>query len=233
MHHDVLMIDDEEPLAASTTEYLASFDVRSTYVTTAEAALDLLATDTATVLLLDINLPGMSGFELCRRVRATSDASIVFLSARGSDDDQVHALTIGGDDYVRKPFSLAVLLAKVRRILDRRTGPTPQGTSGADAGYADDHLRVDAATGRVHVAGAEVSLTAMEDRLLRHLVANRGRVVPKAELLEQVWGSTFTGESTLSVHVRRLRTKIEPDADAPTYVRTVWGRGYLFEGRTP
>lgn len=176
------------------------------------------------MLLLDINLPGMSGLELCTHVREHTDAPIVFLSARQAEADQVLALSMGGDDYIVKPFSLAVLAAKVRRLLARRE-------KAGGAGYDDGYLRVDPASGRVHVNGTEVPLKAMEFRLLAYLVAQRGRVVEKPELFEHVWGHAITGDGTLNVHVRRLRTKIEPDPGDPVYLRTVWGRGLLFEGR--
>lgn len=220
-HLDVLMIDDEVALAASTVEYLNLSGVSARYVTTAEDALVLLPLVTPSVILLDINLPGMSGFELCRRLRDGSEAPIVFISARSTDDDQVLALTVGGDDYIVKPFSLAVLLAKVRRLLSRHDAVARP--------FEDGHLRVDPATGRTHIDGVEVPLTALEHRLLGYLVANRGRVVAKAELLTAVWGDTLTSEGTLTQHIRRLRTRIEPDPDSPSYIRTVWGRGYLFE----
>lgn len=221
---DVLMIDDEQALASATTEYLAAFGLTTHYVTSAEEALDWLTADTAQVVVLDVNLPGMSGFELCRTLRARGDQMpILFLSARQSDDDQILGLSVGGDDFLRKPFPLGVLLAKIRRTLDRVGSTTPP------TAFDDGWLVVDPAAGRVWAGGAEVQLKAMEYRLLAYLVANRGRVVTKAELFENVWGDAITGDGTLSVHIRRLRTQIEPNPDQPRYLRTVWGRGYLFE----
>lgn len=226
MHYDVLMVDDEQPLAASTTEYLAAFGLSAAYVTSAEDAEVFLARNEADLVLLDINLPGASGFEFCRWLRARSDTPLVFLSARGADDDQVLALSIGGDDYVRKPYSLGVLLAKVRRILERRRAAVGRG---AAAGYDDGWLRVDETTDRVYVDGAEITLTAMEHRLLRFLIDNAGRVLTKQELFEHVWPEAIASDGTLTVHIRRLRTKIERDPDQPRYIQTSWGRGYHFE----
>ena len=221
MRVQVLMVEDEDALAASTTEYLATFGVSAHHVPDAERAHAFLAEHEADLILLDINLPGASGYDFCRRVRAASDVPILFISARESDDDEILALTVGGDDYIRKPYSLSVLLAKVRRILQR---------SGATAdGFDDGHLRWDPATDRIHVAGTEPRLTAMEHRLLVHLLTNRGRVVTKAELFEQVWQNAVTGDGTLTVHISRLRGHIEKDPERPRYIRTVWGRGYLFE----
>lgn len=226
MHYDVLMVDDEQPLAVSTTEYLTAFGVSAAYVTSAEDADEFLAENEVDLVLLDINLPGASGFEFCRRLRARSDVPLVFLSARGADDDQVLALSIGGDDYVRKPYSLGVLLAKIRRILERHR--TTAGRGG-QAGYDDGWLQVDQTTDRVYLDGAEVTLTAMEHRLLRFLVDNSGRVLTKQELFEHVWPEAIASDGTLTVHIRRLRTKIERDPDQPRYIQTAWGRGYLFE----
>lgn len=233
--YDVLMVDDEEGLAASITEYLGAFGLRSAWVADAEAALRFLDEHPTRLLLLDIGLPGMNGYEFCRKVRETRSMPIVFLSARGSDDDQVLALTIGGDDYLRKPVSLSVLLAKVRRMLERLEDADRFGRltgSGPEVEpYDDGRLRFDAAGGRFFREGREIELTAMEYRLLEYFVRERDRVLTKAELFEQVWEGAFVGDGTLTVHVRRLRKKIEPDPEHPTYINTVWGRGYRFAGR--
>lgn len=220
---DILMVDDEEDLRASSLAYLDAFGLRTAGVASAEDALAWMRAHRARVVLLDINLPGMNGFDLCRRIRATGEVPIVFLSARASDDDEILALSIGGDDYLRKPYSLGVLLAKVRRILQRSAA-----VGGSVAGYDDGHLRFDPDTDRFWVDGKDLVLSAMEHRLLRHLVLNRERTVSKEELFAQVWGNAITGDGTLSVHVRRLRTRIEPDPEHPRYIQTLWGRGYSF-----
>ncbi|MEI2774489.1 MAG: response regulator transcription factor [Tetrasphaera sp.] len=220
----VLLVDDEDELARSTTEYLGYFGITAAHVATAASAAAFLERHDVDLVLLDVNLPDGSGFDLCRRLRAESDLPILFVSARGSDDDQILGLTLGGDDYIRKPYSLSVLLAKVRRVLERASAAPRR-----EADYDDGHLRIDAANDRVYVDGAEVSLPALEHRLLRYLVEHRGRVLTKAELFRDVWEEAITGDGTLTVHVSRLRTRIEPDPDHPRYIRTVWGRGYLFE----
>ncbi len=219
---DVLMVEDEVDLLTSTLDYLRAFGLSTAAATSAESALAQLASADARVVLLDINLPGMDGFELCRRIRSGSATPIIFLSARAADDDEILALSLGGDDYVRKPYSLGVLLAKVRRVLQR------EGAAAAGAAYDDGHLRFDPAADRFWVDGADLVLTAMEHRLLRHLIVNRERVVTKQELFDQVWGEAITGDGTLSVHIRRLRTRIEPDLAHPVYIQTLWGRGYSF-----
>lgn len=225
MAYDVLMVDDEAELSEATVEYLRAFGLLATWVASAEAAREVLASHHVRLVLLDVNLPAQNGFELCRSIRTRGDTPIIFVSARGGDDDQILALSIGGDDYVTKPFSLAVLLAKVRRMLDRQ-GPSPA------TGYDDGHLRIDTTTGRTWVAGREVVLKAMEDKLLRYLSGRAGHVVTKADIFAHVWEEPVTSDGTLTVHIRRIRAKIEPDPDHPRYIKTVWGRGYLFEPQT-
>lgn len=220
---DVLMVDDETELADATVEYLTTFGITATHVATAEDALRLLESDGARLILLDINLPGMSGFQFCREVRARYVVPILFVSARVGDDDQVMALGMGGDDYITKPYSLMVLMAKIKRALDRA------GSADESTDFDDGHLHV-ADTGRTYVDGVELHLPTMEDRLLRYLVANRGRVVTKQDIFDDVWEEPFTSDGTLTVHIRRLRSKIERDPDQPAYLKTIWGRGYLFDG---
>ena len=164
-----------------------------------------------------------SGFDLCRELRETVEAPILFISARTSDDDQIAALTIGGDDYIPKPYSLSVLLAKVRAVLKRCGGQE-------GGGYADGRLRVDLRTRQVLVEGAPVRLTALEFKLLAYLIRNQGRMIPKQELFEQVWENKFTGDGTLNVHIRRLREAVEREPSRPEYILTAWGEGYRFQG---
>lgn len=226
MRHDVLIVDDETDLAEACAEYLRAYGLVADTRGDAESALEWLARHDAGLVLLDVNLPGASGFDLCRRLRATTQVPILFISARGGEDDEILALSIGGDDYLTKPFSLALMLAKVRRMLARARPAEPEGD------FDDGWLRIVAQTGRTYVDGSEVHLKAMEDKLLRHLVAHLGEVVTKAELFARVWEEPLTSDGTLAVHVRRVRAQIEPAPDHPVYIRTVWGRGYLFDPPT-
>ena len=247
---DVLLVEDEAELARSTREYLEAFGVRAEHRATAEEALAALPALAPAVVLLDVALPGMSGFALCARLReAAPGAGVIFISARTSEADQVLGLDLGADDYLTKPYSLQVLLAKVRRALARaqRAAPSAPGGSvgpgGAPGGQRapgragsparvpdvdDGRLRIDLDAGRTWVDGREVRLTAIEHRILAHLVRNRGRVCSKRDIIDAVWGEPYTSEGTLTVHMRRLRRRIEADPDAPVRLRTVWGRGYLF-----
>lgn len=180
--------------------------------------------NSAQVLLLDINLGDGSGFALCRKLRESADMPILFISARTSDDDKIIALNIGGDDYVQKPYSLAVLLAKVKAVLKR------YGRESRKEDYSDERLRIDSAAKSVSVGGRPVKLTMLEFRLLSCLVAGRDRVLSKQELFEKVWGDKFTGDGTLNVHIRKIREAIEINPNKPEYIVTYWGEGYRFEG---
>ncbi len=220
---DLLIVEDEAELAAAVIEYVEAAGLTARHRPSAEDALRGLEQDAPGVILLDVNLPGMNGFAFCRAVRAKAATPIIFISARTGDDDQILALSVGGDDYITKPFSLSVLLAKIRRALARGGGV------GDSADFDDGRLRVEDASGRVWLDGAELHLTTTEDRLLRHLVRHRGKVSTKQEIIDEVWGEPFTSDGTLAVHIRRLRGRIELDPDQPRYIKTVWGRGYLFE----
>ena len=241
---DVLLVEDEAGLARSTREYLEAFGLRAEHRATAEEALADLPALAPAVVLLDVGLPGMSGFALCSRLReAAPGAGVIFVSARTSEADQVLGLDLGADDYLTKPYSLQVLLAKVRRALARAQRAAAPSVPGAPGGQwapgragsparvpdvDDGRLRIDLDAGRTWVDGREVHLTAIEHRILAHLVRNRGRVCSKRDIIDAVWGEPYTSEGTLTVHMRRLRRRIEADPDAPVHLRTVWGRGYLF-----
>ncbi len=224
MQYDCLIIDDEKLLADSTAEYFNLFEVRTAAVYSAKECCEFLEKNSAQVLLLDINLGDGSGFALCRKLRESADMPILFISARTSDDDKIIALNIGGDDYVQKPYSLAVLLAKVKAVLKR------YGRESRKEDYSDERLCIDSAAKSVSVGGRPVKLTMLEFRLLACLVAGRDRVLSKQELFEKVWGDKFTGDGTLNVHIRKIREAIEINPNKPEYIVTYWGEGYRFEG---
>lgn len=224
MKYDCLMIDDEKLLADSTAEYFNLFGVNTAAVYGAEGCRKFFKDDTAELILLDINLDDGSGFDLCKELRETTDIPILFISARTSDDDKIVALNIGGDDYVQKPYSLGVLLAKVKAVL-KRYGQVDS------IGYSDGYLTVNFASKQVKVNGITVKLTALEFRLLAYLIKNKDKVIPKKELFEKVWEDKFTGDGTLNVHIRRLREAIENNPNEPKYIITVWGDGYKFSSQ--
>lgn len=224
MNYDCLIVDDEVVLAESTCEYLNMFDIKSAYVTSAEACEQFLSEHHTSLILLDINLGGTSGFELCKKLRETMQIPILFISARSSDDDILIAFNIGGDDYIQKPYKLSILLAKVKAVLKRYSTH-----HGSDEIIAFGQVKIDRTLGRVYVKGAEIKLKALEFKLLSYLAENLNRVVTKDELFHNVWGDSFIGEGTLNVHIRHLRTKIEDNPNDPQYIKTVWGTGYVLE----
>lgn len=249
MDYKVLMIDDDEVIAQSTAEYFNMFDIKTAYVTGFEEAVDFLEKEQVSLLLLDINLGDKSGFELCKRVRENYDMPILFISARTSDDDMLTALNIGGDDYIKKPYTLNILLAKVKAILSRYekakemaeyvAGNQKSGDASIGMKLQTDRedgciklteeIVLDTNVHKIKRADIQISLKAMEYKMLLYLLKNRNRVVTKDELLKNVWNDEFIGEGTLSVHIRHLREKIEADPKNPEIIKTIWGVGYMIE----
>ena len=238
--YKVLMIDDDEVIAQTTAEYFNMFDVKTAYVTSYDDAVSFLENNLVSLLLLDINLGDKSGFDLCKKVRENYDMPILFISARTSDDDVLIALNIGGDDYIKKPYTLNILLAKVKTILARyekareNAGAASAGRgagsgSGSGSTAINSDIRLDTNTHKLVVGSESVSLKAMEYKMLLYLLENRGRVVTKDELLTKVWGDEYIGEGTLAVHIRHLREKIEKDPKNPEFIKTIWGVGYMIE----
>ncbi len=256
MNYDCLIIDDEKALADNTCEYFNMFDVKTKAVYSRAEADKFFAENSASLILLDINLSDGSGFELCKKVRETMNIPILFISARNTDDDKIIALNIGGDDYIEKPYSLGVLLAKVRVVLKRYAetasgaggnGTAGSGANGADGNgagvsmngsnglypdtssdYDDGNLKIDSINKVISVAGDEKKLTSMEFKLLKYLTDNHDRLVTKTELFDNVWNDKFTTDGTLNVHIRKIREEIEADPKNPKYIVTVWKEGYRF-----
>lgn len=225
MKYDCLIIDDEKMLTDSTAEYFNLFGIKTATAYDAAQCREFFRENTADLLLLDINLGDSSGFELCRELREKTEIPILFISARTSDDDKIIALNIGGDDYVQKPYSLSVLLAKVKVVLKRYRKTTDKNSS-----YADGWLAVDFDARQVSVKGSPVKLTSLEFKVLAYLMKHEGKVVSKQELFRQVWNNKFTGDGTLNVHIRKIREAIEQEPGKPEYIVTIWGDGYMFKG---
>ena len=219
MHYDCLIIDDEKEIAAGACEYFNMFDVSTQYVLTATDALSFLQENTVRLILLDVNLGEDSGFALCKTIRETINVPILFVSARTSNEDMLIGLTIGGDDYITKPYSLSVLLAKVKALLKRHTQTESSPPS---------RLNIDTKTSRILLDGKALELKNMEHKLLKYLMDNKGRVIEKDELFLQIWGDNFVSDGTLNVHIRRIREKIEADPNEPMLIKTVWGVGYVY-----
>lgn len=229
MHYNCLIVDDEKELAQMTGEYFNLFDVSCVWTDTAQGCEQMMAEHDFDLLLLDINLNEESGFRLCKKIRETSDLPILFISARQSDEDILTALNIGGDDYIKKPYTLSVLLAKVKAVLKRVGLQNERMHVNADrkSNYGD--IWLDEATMKVGVGGREVQLKAKEFKLFACLFAHRGAIVTKDDLFAMVWGDTFYSDGTLNVHIRRLREKLEENPNEPKLIKTVWGTGYILE----
>jgi two-component system response regulator RegX3 len=220
--YDCLIVDDEEALSQSTCEYFNMFGVKTFWAANEKECENFLKYNTTDLILLDINLGKTSGFAVCKKLRETTDIPILFISARRSDDDVLLALNIGGDDYISKPYSLQILLAKVKTVLKRYRGNPDNLISFGD-------YTIDFTTEKLLYQGNEVKLKSMEYKLLAYLIQNRNRTITKDELFLRVWGDSITGDGTLNVHIRRLREKIEKDPNNPCYIKTIWGTGYSFE----
>ena len=240
MIYKCLVVDDDLTIAENTAEYFNMFDISTAYVTSYDAAIEFLEQHEASLVLLDINLGDRSGFELCKRIRKDYDMPILFISARKSDDDILTALNIGGDDYISKPFTLNILLAKVKAVLSRyekaaeaarvtSAGAAP--TTESDDGRIEinSSIYLDTSTHKLVRNGESVGLKVMEYKMLLYLLTNRGRVITKDELLKSVWEDEFIGEGTLAVHARHIREKIEEDPKEPMILKTIWGVGYIVE----
>jgi two-component system response regulator RegX3 len=223
MHYNCLIVDDETELSKMTWEYFQMFNVSCAYVETASECEAFLKENQVDVLLMDINLGDASGFNICRKIRQESEIPILFISARQSDDDVLIALNIGGDDYIKKPYSLGVLLAKVKvtmkRIVNREK---------ADTTY-NEAVSINEGTMRIYVKGKEIQLKAKEFKLFKYLYENKNVIVTKEELFNKVWGDSFFSDGTLNVHIRKLREKIEENPNEPEIIKTIWGTGYMLE----
>ncbi|MCR4599220.1 MAG: response regulator transcription factor [Acetatifactor sp.] len=231
MHYQCLIVDDEIELAKMTAEYFEMFDIKTQYVDSAEACFAFLEKNNVDVILLDINLGDGSGFEVCKRIRTGYQLPILFISARQSDDDVLVALSIGGDDYVKKPYSLSVLLAKVKvnlKRVEQMKGLENAGQS-AESAPKEERMTLDGATMSVIFEGKRISLKAKEFALLNALYQRKNTIVTKDQLFDEVWGDTFYSDGTLNVHVRKLREKLEEDPNNPKYIKTIWGTGYILE----
>ena len=193
-----------------------------------ESALQAAALHRPDAVVLDLMLPGTGGLDVCRALRAArTPPAIVMLTALGDEDDRIRGLELGADDYVSKPFSPRELVLRVGSVLRRSVPPV----AGA-APLVDGDLRVDAPARRATLAGAELALTTREFDLLAFLVAHPGRAFTRADLLAQVWGWEFGDQSTVTVHVRRLREKVEADPTRPRRIATIWGTGYRYDPDT-
>ena len=223
----VLVVDDDDTIASVVAGYLdrAGHDVSR--LADGPSALQAMAERRPDLVVLDIMLPGMDGLEVCQRARSTyPDLPVVMLTALAEPDDRIAGLELGADDYVTKPFSPRELVLRVDSVLRRVAAvPPTDGTALLTAGA----ITVDPAARRAFRDGVELALTVRELDLLTYLMSNPGKAVSREQLMREVWGWTFGDQSTVTVHVRRLREKVEDDPTHPTLIQTVWGIGYRLE----
>jgi DNA-binding response OmpR family regulator len=218
----VLLVEDEPEIVGLLTDFLAVEGFGVVAADDARGAIDVLARREVDCVLLDVMLPGASGFDVCRRIRERSDVPLLFLSARGEDDDKLRGLALGADDYIVKSATPAEVVARVKAVLRR----SANGRSTTRLRYG--RLEVDMAAHEVLVDERPVSLTAREFELLTLFVTNPRQVLTREQIFERVWGS-WGDRSAVSVYVRKLRDKLEVDARRPEVLVTVWGVGYRFD----
>ncbi|HEU5469801.1 MAG TPA: response regulator transcription factor [Actinophytocola sp.] len=224
----VLIVEDEESFADPLAFLLRKEGFTAAIAATGQQALEEFDRNGADIVLLDLMLPGMSGTDVCKALRQRSAVPVIMVTARDSEIDKVVGLELGADDYVTKPYSARELIARVRAVL-RRGGESADGELLPQV-LAAGPVRMDVERHVVTVAGQEIPLPLKEFDLLEYLLRNVGRVLTRGQLIDRVWGADYVGDTkTLDVHVKRLRSKIEPDPSAPRHLVTVRGLGYKFE----
>jgi two-component system response regulator RegX3 len=222
----ILVVEDEESFSDALSFLLRREGFEVTIAGTGPDALTEFDRTGADLVLLDLMLPGLSGTEVCRAIRAKSQVPVIMLTAKDGEVDKVVGLEIGADDYVTKPFSSRELVARIRAVLRRRGDAEPAAPAAVEAGP----VRMDVERHVVTVNGTGVTLPLKEFELLEFLLRNAGRVLTRGQLIDRVWGSDYVGDTkTLDVHVKRLRSKIEPDPASPKHLLTVRGLGYKYE----
>ncbi|MFE0591450.1 response regulator [Micromonospora echinospora] len=223
----VLVVEDEESFSDALSYMLRKEGFEVSVAATGTSALTEFDRTGADIVLLDLMLPEMSGTEVCRQLRQRSHVPIIMVTARDSEIDKVVGLEIGADDYVTKPYSPRELVARIRAVLRRQS---VEATEAGGPTLAAGPVRMDIERHVVTVGGAPVQLPLKEFELLELLLRNAGRVLTRGQLIDRVWGADYVGDTkTLDVHVKRLRSKVEPEPSAPRYIITVRGLGYKFE----
>ncbi len=224
----VLVVEDDPNISEVVVRYLAREGLEVTAVADGRDALDAAAARWPDLVVLDLMLPGIDGLEVCRRLRARAPVPVIMLTARGDEEDRVLGLELGADDYVVKPFSPRELTARVRAVLRRAVATGVPDGFGVDIIEHDD-VRIDLPAREVTRAAEHVTLTAREFDLLAHVARHPRKAFTREELLERVWGYSFGDTATVTVHVRRLREKIEVTPSEPRHLVTVWGVGYRWD----
>ncbi len=227
----VLVVDDD-PEVAEIVSLAFSFHRPDYEIVRADngwEALRKVERDQPDIVILDVAMPGLTGFEVTRKLRESNDVPVILLTAKGLEDDKVEGLELGADDYIVKPFGPKELMARVDAVMRRANARSPETDNAA---YEFGPLRIDFGQRRVTLSGHDIDLTPTEYSVLYHLVTARGRVVSQEELLSKVWGPEYRDEAQyLKVYVRRLREKLKDNSEDPSYIKTLRGVGYIFPGR--
>lgn len=224
----VLVVDDEKLIVKGIKFSLEQDEMAVTTAYDGEEALELAKNNDFDIILLDVMLPGLSGFEVCQAIREFSDVPIIMLTAKGEDMDKILGLEYGADDYITKPFNILEVKARIKAIIRRNQ----KKVSVADnpKTLIEGELKIEMDSRRVSLAGKEINLTAKEFNILTLLLFHPNKVYSRDDLLKEVWGSDALGDGrTVDVHVRRLREKIESNPGDPKYIQTKWGVGYYFK----
>lgn len=221
MVYDCLMIEDEVPLAENTCKYLNLSGINAAAVSGVEGYHEFIKGNTARMILLDINLEDGCGYNLCRQIREETKVPIIFVSCQTEEESILLGLNVGGDDFICKPYSLPILLAKVKAVLRRYS-------AGDDRIISFGECQVNMEEETLLKKGEPVLLKRMEMKLLLYLIRNRNRLVGKEELFKEVWQEAYVGDGTLNVHIRKLREKVEENPSSPVYIITEYGKGYMF-----
>ncbi|MBQ1802102.1 response regulator transcription factor [Lachnobacterium bovis] len=230
MAKKVLVVDDEKLIVKGIRFSLEQDDMEVDCAYDGEEALEKIKNNKYDIILLDVMLPKMEGFEVCQTVREFSDVPIVMLTAKGDDMDKILGLEYGADDYITKPFNILEVKARIKAIMRRTSGFNQQRAD--ETIIAKGDLKLDCDSRRLYILDKEVNLTAKEFDLLEILVKNENKVYSRENLLHMVWGNDYPGDvRTVDVHVRRLREKIEKSPSEPKYVHTKWGVGYYYNQR--
>lgn len=224
-----LVVDDEKLIVKGIRFSLEQDDMQVDCAYDGEEALEFARANQYDIILLDVMLPKLTGFEVCQQIREFSNVPIVMLTAKGEDMDKILGLEYGADDYITKPFNILEVKARIKAIMRRMEPKRIMGESTSAKTVERGDVRLDCEGRRTFIAGKEIGLTAKEFELLELLMMNPDKVYSRENLLQMVWGADYPGDvRTVDVHVRRLREKIEPNPSEPRYVHTKWGVGYYF-----
>lgn len=218
---DIIIVEDNEEIGGLLVDFLEAEGYDTYLAVTGEEALEVYAMEGAKLVILDIMLPGIDGFVVCSKIRERANTPIIIVSAKDSKEDKLNGLLLGADDYIEKPYDIDILLAKVKGIFKRRYSTEE---------IVDGNIRLDKAGRHLYVDERELTVTAKELDLLLYFMENKGKVLPKEELFNKIWGFDSDSEpQTLTVHIKWLREKLEKNPKKPERIQTVWGVGYRFE----